>query len=102
MNRYAWTWLTLLLLAWVPATAIAAEEPKPIVSVGTLNSLDANTGTVNISHEPVPAIGWPAMTMDFRVADVGQLKNLKSGDRVKFTIEPRGDQYLVTDVRSAR
>lgn len=102
MKRYSGIWLTLLLLAWLPAAGIAAAEPKPIVSVGTLNRLDANAGTVNISHEPVPTLGWPAMTMDFRVADVGQLKNLKSGDRVKFTIQQRGDQYLVTDLRSAR
>lgn len=102
MKRYFGIGLTLSLLAWLPAANVAAAEPKPIVSVGTLNRLDANAGTVNISHEPVPALGWPAMTMDFRIADVGQLKNLKSGDRVKFTIQPRGDQYLITDVRSAR
>lgn len=101
MKHYVGIGLTLLL-AWLPATGVAAEETKPIVSVGTLNRLDVNTGTVNIGHEPVPALGWPATTMDFRVADVRQLKNLKSGDRVKFTLQPRGDQYLITDIRSAR
>lgn len=102
MKRYAWTWLTVFLLAWTATTGVVAEEPQPIASVGTLKRIDIDAGTVNISHEPVPALGWPAMTMDFRVADGSQLKNLKSGDRVKFEIEKRGEQYVATRVRSAR
>ena len=26
-------------------------------------------GTVNVSHEPIPEIGWPAMTMDITLVD---------------------------------
>jgi membrane fusion protein, copper/silver efflux system len=40
--------------------------------------------SVTLSHEPVPAIGWPAMTMQFRLADPALAKGVKVGDRVAF------------------
>jgi Cu(I)/Ag(I) efflux system periplasmic protein CusF len=42
---------------------------------------------VNLSHNPIPEIGWPAMTMDFPVAASVDLKAIKPGSRVDFTIE---------------
>jgi len=35
---------------------------------GTVNAVDAAAHKVNVSHAPIPAIGFPAMTMDFAVA----------------------------------
>jgi len=91
----------VLLLALAPAMPAIAAEPGSIASVGTLNRLDTKTGKVNISHEPIPALGWPAMTMEFRVADTAQLKNLKSGDRVTFELKKQDNQYVVTHLRPA-
>jgi Cu(I)/Ag(I) efflux system membrane fusion protein len=42
------------------------------------------TSSVTISHEPVPAIGWPAMTMTFAVPDPSTSRGLRTGDRVRF------------------
>jgi Cu(I)/Ag(I) efflux system membrane fusion protein len=39
---------------------------------------------VTLSHEPVPALQWPAMTMQFRLADPAMARGIKSGDRVSF------------------
>ncbi|MFP5350567.1 MAG: copper-binding protein [Gammaproteobacteria bacterium] len=86
-----------LLLA--PAATTLAEAQAPIASLGTLNRVDAKTGKVNISHEPVPTLGWPAMTMDFRVGDAVDLKSLKPGDRVRFEIQKQGNQYVVTNLQ---
>jgi len=59
------------------------------MAVGTLNSINTEAGTVNVSHAAVPAAGWPAMTMDFKLAQPAGAANLKPGDRVDihFTIE---------------
>jgi Cu(I)/Ag(I) efflux system membrane fusion protein len=59
------------------------------MAVGTLNSINADAGTVNVSHTAVPAAGWPAMTMDFKLAQPAAVANLKPGDRVDihFTIQ---------------
>jgi Cu(I)/Ag(I) efflux system membrane fusion protein len=67
----------------------AATAPTEYMAVGTLNSLDPAAGTVNISHNPVPAAGWPAMRMDFKLADPATAADLKAGERVDihFTIE---------------
>jgi Cu(I)/Ag(I) efflux system membrane fusion protein len=51
-------------------------------TVGRVETLDASS--ITLSHEPVPAIGWPAMTMSFRVANPALLRGYKKGDRVRF------------------
>lgn len=91
-----------LWLMLAPAAAALAEAQAPIASLGTLNRVDTKAGKVNISHEPVPALGWPAMTMDFRVGDAVDLKSLKPGDRVRFEIQKQGDQYVVTNLQPTK
>jgi len=59
---------------------------------GTVNSVDPAQHKVNLSHNPIPEIGWPAMTMEFPVAPSIDLTAIKPGTRVNFTIvqQPRG------------
>ena len=54
---------------------------------GTVNSVDAAQHKVNLSHQPIPEIGWPAMTMEFPVVPAVDLSAIKPGSRVNFTIE---------------
>ncbi len=64
----------------------AAVSPKPAArlyeTIGRIEEI--KTGSVTLSHEPVPAIGWPAMTMTFALADPRLGRGLKTGDRVRF------------------
>jgi len=63
---------------------------------GTINSVDPAQHKVNLSHNPIPDIGWPAMTMDFPVAPSVDLKAIKPGSRVNFTIEQgQGGMYEI-------
>ncbi|MDO7623307.1 MAG: copper-binding protein [Loktanella sp.] len=40
-------------------------------------------GTVNVSHEPIPEIGWPAMTMDMPLLDSFEMTGeIAEGDTV--------------------
>ena len=48
---------------------------------GTVNSVDPAQHKVNLSHNPIPEIGWPAMTMDFPVAASVDLKARSSPAR---------------------
>lgn len=66
---------------------------------GTINALDAAEGTVNISHEPVPSADWPAMTMNFQLADPELAAAATPGERVefRFTLGP-GGSATVTDI----
>jgi Cu/Ag efflux protein CusF len=54
------------------------------VAQGTVNSIDRTAGTVNISHEPVESAGWPAMTMNFRLAEPDAAAELEPGQQVEF------------------
>lgn len=41
------------------------DRAKPMKVMGTVNSIDPDAGTANITHGPIPEIGMPGMTMDF-------------------------------------
>jgi Cu(I)/Ag(I) efflux system protein CusF len=66
---------------------------------GTVNSVDAKVGRVNLSHGPIQTLKWPAMTMDFAVKDKQRLAKLNPGQKVEFRIieQPKG-QYLITEI----
>jgi Cu/Ag efflux protein CusF len=69
---------------------------------GTVNSVDPAQHKVNLSHSPIPEIGWPAMTMDFPVAASVDLRAIKPGTRVNFTIEQgQGGIYEIKAIRPA-
>jgi Cu(I)/Ag(I) efflux system periplasmic protein CusF len=53
---------------------------------GTVNSVDQGQHRVNLSHGSIPALGWPAMTMEFPVSPEVDLSAVKAGMRVNFTL----------------
>lgn len=63
---------------------------------GTVNSIDQKKRLINISHEAIDSLQWPAMTMDFKVADHVDLDSLDIGDHVKFYLAkaPNGDFFI--------
>ncbi len=66
------------------AMAPAAAKPALVEASGRVEQVTQDS--VTLSHGPVPAIGWPAMTMAFR-ADPMLLKGLKPGDQVDFAFD---------------
>ena len=69
---------------------------------GTVNSVDPTQHKINLSHQPIPEIGWPAMTMEFPVAPSIDLKAIKPGTRVNFTIEQQpGGMYEIRAIAPA-
>ncbi|WP_254695173.1 copper-binding protein [Leisingera sp. NJS201] len=45
-----------------------AQMEGAVHTKATINSIDENSA--NVSHEPIPEIGWPAMTMDLTLAQM--------------------------------
>jgi Cu/Ag efflux protein CusF len=69
---------------------------------GTINSVDPAQHKVNLSHNPIPEIGWPAMTMEFPVAPSIDLTAIRPGTRVNFTIEQQpGGMYEIRAIAPA-
>ena len=50
---------------------------------GSVTEIDETEGKITIDHGPIPAVGWPAMTMAF-AADEESLGKVSVGDRVTF------------------
>ncbi|MBO9708864.1 MAG: efflux RND transporter periplasmic adaptor subunit [Caulobacter sp.] len=66
-----------------PMAAPSLQPAKPALLETTGRIEQVTQDGVTLSHGPVPAIGWPPMTMTFRV-DPALLKGLKTGDQVRF------------------
>ena len=72
----------------MPAAAAASAPAGVYRASGKVESADA--GGITISHGPVPALQWPAMTMGFGKADAGAFAGIKPGDTVDFTFKGGG------------
>jgi Cu(I)/Ag(I) efflux system protein CusF len=66
---------------------------------GVIKALDAKAGTLTIQHGPIPAVGWPAMTMTFKAKPAKLLTGLKVGETISFDTTVRGTTAEVTAVR---
>lgn len=73
--------------AQAPAGSAAAHPGR-----GRVKALDAASGRVELEHEPIPAMQWPAMTMGFIAENKAQLAGLKKGDVVEFEVKPEPDR----------
>lgn len=71
--------------------------PRQAAGRGIVQSLDGERGLVTISHEPIPGLRWPSMTMTFKVRRPAMLRGLKRGLRVDFAVNarPDGNQYII-------
>lgn len=65
-------------------------------AVGVVKKVDPKAGTVALAHEPVKSLGWPAMTMAFKVQDKALLDKLGEGKKVEVEFEQRGKDYVIT------
>jgi Cu/Ag efflux protein CusF len=68
---------------------------------GVVNSVNAEAGRVNITHDPVESLKWPKMKMNFKAHDAALLKDLKAGMTVDFEITKMGNEYHVTKITPA-
>lgn len=69
---------------------------------GVVNSVNAANGRVNISHDPVESLKWPAMKMNFKAHDPALLKDIKPGMTVNFEIQKMGNEYHITSIAPAQ
>ena len=62
----------------------ASAEGTMLVEA-TVNSIDDDS--VNVTHAPIPEIGWPQMTMDMPfAADIQPMPEISAGDKVIMTL----------------
>ena len=89
----------------VSAPGAGAAPPQGVVghkATGTVDGIDAKTGTVSLKHGAVASLKWPAMTMEFKVANPALLKDLTPGAPVAFEFVERGKgEWVITSIAPA-
>jgi len=83
--------VSFFILAFFAMLATPAVAGERISATGKVNAVMASERKVNITHGPIPALGWPGMTMDFRLADTASLKGIEAGSSVEFQLRKGAD-----------
>ncbi len=85
------------------AASLAAGATELIPGQGVVKKIRSETGVINLAHEPIAALKWPAMVMDFKVKEAALLKGLEPGQKVSFTLEKAGDgRYQIVSITPAK
>ncbi len=81
--------------ASAPAPKAAGHQAE-----GTIDSIDLKDGTISLNHGPVASLKWPAMTMEFKVANASLLNDLKPGAKVAVEfVERQSGEWVITSVK---
>jgi len=68
-------------------------------SMGIIKGIDNDQQKISISHEAIPDINWPPMTMNFIFTPIAdKIKTLKSGDEINFTFTQQGNDYILQNI----
>lgn len=83
-----------------PEEESPAVEPAPVTGMGRVNEVFAEDRKLNLTHGSIEALGWPAMTMDFRVSDGVDLSTLLAGQEVHFVlVEDTAGSYRINGIQ---
>ena len=80
----------------------APAHPSDVQGVGVIKAIDTTNNTITLHHEPVAALGWPAMTMVLKVASPDLLTRAKVGDKILFTLYPDDVDSIITSIKPAK
>jgi len=82
------------------ATSLSGEQvqdDKTYTATGTITAIAGNQ--VTIAHEAVKDLDWPAATADFQAQNLDQIIDLRPGDKVSFSFNQAGGQYILTNIK---
>jgi Cu(I)/Ag(I) efflux system membrane fusion protein len=74
------------------ATGVASGE-------GSVIEIDVASNRITLDHDPIPALKWSRMEMEFGIAPGALPKGLKPGDRVRFDMQAgQPGEYVITKI----
>jgi len=111
MNRFLHSCLVLFLV-WLPHPGICGDDAgadakaRPDAAAtahgfGVVRKVDVERGRVTLDHQPIRELGWPAMTMEFKVTDPALLKGLAPGQAVRFDLRQGRLSPVITSIQPA-
>ncbi|MCO6427066.1 efflux RND transporter periplasmic adaptor subunit [Nitrosomonas communis] len=84
----------------VQPSALSERLPSAAhLGEGSIEAIDFVHAAITLAHGPIASLNWPAMLMDFRVADPALLRSLKPGQKVVFEmIEESAGEYVIVHI----
>lgn len=102
MNQTIKTLIHRITVAATLALLSGAAFAQSASTDGEIKKVDAAGGRVVIKHGDWPEMNMHAMTMGFGVKDRAVLEGVKAADKVHFTVEKNGREWLVTKIEAQR
>lgn len=78
------------------ADVAVTGQPK---SDGEIKKVDKDSGKLTVKHGPLANLDMPAMTMVFKVKDPAMMNQVKTGDKIKFTVEKINGAFIITEMK---
>lgn len=82
--------------AVLQVAAADSAQPATVSATGVVKQIEPEQGKVKIAHDPISALGWPKMTMFFRVKDKTVLEGIAAGDSVRFEMDKDAKGLVIT------
>jgi Cu(I)/Ag(I) efflux system protein CusF len=74
------------------------QVPQTAEGLGVVRAVNTQQGTVTVAHEPIPALGWPAMTMAFTARSADLLNGVSVGQRVHFVLANDNGRPVLAEI----
>ncbi|MFM4829812.1 efflux RND transporter periplasmic adaptor subunit [Aeromonas rivipollensis] len=81
---------------------MTAVRPAQVWTQGTVQSMDLASRTLMVAHQPIPEWQWPAMEMEFIVADGVDISRLAQGQTLHLQVMQEGDEYHITSIHQEK
>jgi Cu(I)/Ag(I) efflux system protein CusF len=76
-----------------------ATVPQTAEGEGVIRAIDRGASSITLRHDPIAALGWPAMTMAFPVHSPDLLTDLAVGQRVHFVLMNQGGKPMISEIQ---
>lgn len=87
----------------MPGGPSSATSPNASANAsGTVTAVNLAQHKLTLDHAPIPAIGWPAMKMEFPAAPSVDLAKVEPGSKVQFTLRGANGSYTVQSITPAQ
>lgn len=84
---------------------LEAQTPPPevVYGSGVVDAIMAGHGMIDLTHDPIPALDWPVMSMSFFALDeTVSLDGLAVGQTVDFSLRQNGDgQWRIASISAS-
>jgi len=81
--------------------ATLAESGTTYDGRGSVVSLDEKTNKITLKHEEIKGL-MPPMTMEFSFRSGEILTNVRTGDKVLFTLTPQGTDFIIEKIEKEK